>query len=320
MRRPFHPLFWTLAHLGSRIRAHAPKGTEEPTRHLPPLETIWIPTRHGDLRTVVQRPATANGGDRRPPVMVHLHGGGFVNRHPEQDRHIARHLADDLGAIVLLPDYSTAPRAVYPRAEEEVFDLVRWVMTDRRYGWNGERIALSGVSAGAKLAINGCQQLHAAGLSKPSALVLVVPVTDVVDNDRTSAIRRPVIGPFVQRFVGWAYFPEIARRTEILASPRFDPALAQAVPATLVLTAEYDTLAPEADELVGVLRAAGVDVVHHEYPGADHGFIAMKPVETIRDVLRRMADFLGPRLVPPVAGGNIPTRPADRPDPGTRQA
>ncbi len=310
MRRPFHPLFWILAQLGSRIRAHAPRGTEDPTRQLPPLETMWVPTRHGDLRTVLQRPAVPDRTGGRPPVVVHLHGGGFVNRHPEQDRHIARHLADELGAIVLLPDYSTAPRAVYPRAEEEVFDLVGWVMTDQRYGWDGGRIALSGVSAGAKLAINACQQLHAAGLARPSALVLVVPVTDVVDNARTSAIRRPVIGPFFQRFVGWAYFPEIARRAETLASPRFDPTLAQALPATLVLTAEYDTLAPEADELVGVLRAAGVDVTHHEYPGADHGFVATKPVETIRDVLRRMADFLGPRLAsPPIAGG--------MPEPGT---
>lgn len=306
MRRPFHPLFWTLAQIGSRIRAHPPNGVEDPPLHLPPLETVWAPTRHGDVRVVVQRPALATPlppDGALPPVVVHLHGGGFVNRHPEQDRHVARHLAARSGAVVLLPDYSTAPAVRYPRAEQEAADLVRWVVdAGPRYGWDGRRLVLSGVSAGAKLAINACQELSAAGRPKPVALMLVVPVTDVVHHDRTSGIRRPVIGPFFQRFVGWAYFPDIDRRHEVLASPRFDPGLVAALPPTLVLTAEHDTLAPEAAELVEALRADGVDVAAHEYPGLDHGFLSMRPVDVVRDALRRMSDFLATRLEPSTSG------------------
>ena len=150
-RRPFHPLFWMLAQIGSRIRSHPPKGLEEPPLRLPRLETIWVPTRHGDVRVAVQRPSIerplpADGA--LPPVVVHLHGGGFVNRNPEQDRHIARHLAARLGVVVLLPDYSTAPKARYPRAEDETADLVRWVTgAGAHYGWDGGRLVVSGVSA-----------------------------------------------------------------------------------------------------------------------------------------------------------------------------
>lgn len=306
-RRSFAPLFWTLTQLGSRVRAHPPGGVEEEALDVPALRTISVPTRHGDLRVLVQYPGASvtppadpsdrTGPRRAAPVIVHLHGGGFVNRHPEQDRHIARHLAARLGAVVLLPDYSTAPAARYPQAEEETYDLVRWVRTaGRRHGWDGGRLVVSGVSAGAKLTVNACQQLRAAAEPAPVAVMLVVPVVDLVRTDRTSSVRRPAISPFVQRFVGWAYLPDAARRSEPLASPRFDRALGAAVPTALVLTAAHDTLAAEGAALVDTLRAAGVDVTHHEYAGTDHGFIAQKPVSTIRDALGRMVDFLRPLL------------------------
>jgi len=309
-RRTFNPLFWTLAQIGSRARSSAPATVEDPPLQLPELQAVSLPTRHGDVRVLVQRPApsqasaparttssTPVAAPAAAPVVVHLHGGGFVNRDPAQDRHIARHLAAHLGAVVLMPDYDTAPRARYPVAEEEVLDIVRWVTaTGPSHGWDGGRLVLSGVSAGAKLAINACQQLHAAGETPPLALVLVVPVTDVVRTDRTSQIRRPAINARVQRFVAWAYFPDVRRRREALASPRLDPALAAAMPPTLVLTGEHDTLATEGAELVGVLRAGGVTVEHQQYPDADHGFIADEPVATVRDALRTMVSFLRPEL------------------------
>ena len=262
---------------------------------LPP-QAILVPTRHGQVRCVVYRPARSEPGR---PVVVHLHGGGFVNRHPEQDSHIAGYLVADLGVTVVLPDYDTAPKVRYPVAEEEAVDLVRWVRgAGESSGWDGDRLFLSGVSAGAKLAINACQQLHAVGEQRPSALGLVVPVTDVTRTDRISSIARPAIGPFVQRFVGWSYFPETARQREPLASPHFDPALAAAMPPTLVLTAEHDTLAREGADLARTLRDGGVEVVHHEYPGVDHDFIAREPANTARAALVELAAFFRAHLTP----------------------
>jgi acetyl esterase len=239
---------------------------------------------------LIQRPA---GGHEETPVVIHLHGGGFVNRYPEQDLHIARALAADLGATVLLPDYDTAPRVRYPVAEEEMFDIARWVQASSDQGWDVEQLMLSGVSAGAKLAINICQQLHAAHLPLPQAVALVVPVTDMLRTDRTSPIRRPAISPTVLRFSGWAYFPDTARRGEPLASPRLDDMLADCMPPTLILTGEHDSLAADGAELAETLRQAGTLVVHHEFAGADHGFIAGRDVSTIRAALGHMTSFLG---------------------------
>lgn len=296
VRRPLSPLFWALAQVGSRVRAGSPRGLPEPSTPLPATTALQVPTRHGSIRAVVQRPAVDT---EDAPVVLQLHGGGFVNRYPEQDLHIARVMADRLGAVVVLPDYDTGPRVQYPVAEEEAYDVARWLRDEEGAGWSGDRLLLSGVSAGAKLAINVCQQLYVASLPAPAAVALVVPVTDVTRTDRTSDIRRPAISPFVQRFSGWAYFPDAVRQQEPLASPSRDSALPEAMPPTLVLTGGDDTLAPEGAELVARLRNGGVHTEHHVFVGSDHDFVAGRDRAVIVETLDRLTDFFAAQLSRP---------------------
>jgi acetyl esterase len=297
VRRPIRPLFWLLANLGARVRSTPRVAKGLTTVALPDPEEIRVPTRHGVVRAVVQRPSRATTDGSAPPVMVHLHGGGLMNRFPEQDAHIARYVAARLGAVVVLPDYSTAPRVRYPVAEEQAVDLVRWVADHGEpNGWDGSRILLWGISVGGKLAINVCQQLHRAGADRPLAVSLLVPLTDATRTDRTSSIPRPAISPFVQRLVGWAYFPDEDRRREHLASPRFDPTLPAAMPPTLVQVATDDTLAAEGEELARVLTAGDVETVLLSYPGADHGFYAEEPSRRVEQVLAAIVEFCRARL------------------------
>lgn len=300
-RRRFNPAFWVLANLGSRVRYTPPIARSLTTAELPQEASLTIPTRHGALRAVLVRPpASPSRADARPPVVMQLHGGGFLNRYPEQDRYLARYLATGLGAAVVLPDYSTAPKARYPVAEEEVYDVARWLQASgAAHGWDGTRLLLSGISAGAKLAINVCQQIHRHSGARPLAVSLVVPVTDMSRTDRTSPLLRPAINPFVQRLVAWAYFPDAQRRREPLAAPRYDPHLADAMPPTLIQTGEYDTLAPEGAELARVLQAAGVRTVYRQYEQADHGFYSSKPVDRVARMLTEITTFFHAQLDKP---------------------
>ncbi len=300
-RRRFHPAFWALANLGSRVRYTPTIARSLTSAELPQETSLSIPTRHGAVRGVLVRPpASPSRADARTPVVLQLHGGGFLNRYPEQDRHLARYLAADLGAAVVLPDYSTAPQARYPVAEQEMYDVARWVQASgAAHGWDGTRLLLSGISAGSKLAINVCQQIHRDGGARPLAVSLVVPCTDMSRTDRTSAIPRPAINPFVQRLVAWAYFPDVERRREPLAAPRYDPHLAEAMPPTLIQTGEYDTLAPEGAELARVLQDAGVRTVHRQYEHADHGFYSSKPVARVVQMLTEITTFFHAQLDEP---------------------
>ncbi len=260
--RPFQPLFWSLAQLGSRIRPRrrpvsppGSSGSRHPRRSAFPLGTArcgsscngpsserQCPGRDAHARRRVREPLPGAGPPHRPAP------GRRVGRDGRSAR--LRHGAS--GAV--------------PVAEEQMLDVARWVQTGAGQDWDGAALALSGVSAGAKLAIDVCQQLHAAGLPGPQAIALVVPVIDVTRTDRTSSIRRPAISPLVQRFVGWAYFPDVARRREPPASPLFDDTLAGVLPPTLILTGADDTLAPEGAALAAALRAAGTSVEHTRVP------------------------------------------------------
>ncbi len=63
--------------------------------------------------------------ERRPPLHIETHGGGFVSRNVHEDAHICRFLASDVGCVVLSIDYHCAPQVTFPVAEEECFDVLR---------------------------------------------------------------------------------------------------------------------------------------------------------------------------------------------------
>lgn len=299
MSRPLHPAFWAMAQLGSRVRL-----TPRALRRLPHARgaaptAVVVPTRHGPVRALVLQPRPGPGP---VPVVLHLHGGGFVNRYPEQDLPLARHLVAELGVGVVLPDYGTAPRVRYPVPEQQVADVAQWICERAaERGWDPEQLVVSGISAGAKLAVGTCQERHARGLPRPAAACLTVPVLDLTRADRTSPARRPAISPFVQRFAQWAHVPDPARRAEPLASPALDEHLADAMPPTLVLTAELDTLAGDGAHLARTLTAGGVPVEHHEVAGADHG---MYSDDHALGLLRTTTDFLARHLPGAAAPGD----------------
>ncbi|MBM6405777.1 alpha/beta hydrolase [Phycicoccus sp. CSK15P-2] len=296
-RRTFRPHYWALAQLGSRIRYTPPIARRLTQGELFDESVIQIPTRRGHVRAVVVRPPRIDPVRAAPPVVVHLHGGGFLNRYPEQDIHLARYLCAQLRAVMVLPDYSTAPAVRYPLAEEQMYDAATWVQDSGvEHGWGGTRLFLSGISAGAKLAINICQQIRDHGGRPPTAASLIVPVTHMTRTDRTSPAARPAINPFVQRLVAWAYFPDEERRAEPLAAPRNDTHLAAAMPPTIIQTAALDTLAPEGRELAETLSAAGVTTAFTERPDSDHGYYSSKPADRVRTMLDDVVDFFSSRV------------------------
>ncbi len=255
-------------------------------------ETVTVPTRHGPVRCLLYRPPTGTGP--RPPVHVQLHGGAFIVRSPEQDDHVCRYLASDVGAAVLVPDYDTAPKVAYPVAEHQAYDVAAWAHAHgAEQGWDGGRLSVGGYSAGAKLAINVVQQARDAGAFLPVALAVGYGVTDVgLDpHARTSPKRRPAIGPRLLRLVQHVYFPDPATRAEPLASPALAPDLA-GFPPTLVTTGGLDSLEADGRIFAEKLRATGADVTYHCFPDVDHGYTHKRPVETAREAITGLGDHL----------------------------
>lgn len=264
--------------MSPRVKAPALNLT---TRTLRPPEVVRVPTRHGRVRCYVQRPhpdAVLAVGTSRPPVYINFHGGGFILTNPRMDDTLVGFIAAEVGAVVVNVDYATAPQVRYPVGEEQAYDVLCWAAQGGDLmGWDGNRIGIGGGSAGAKLALAALQLARSNGGPTTRAAVLVVPPVDVTipPEQLTSALAKPMVDVALWRAVQGTYFVEAARRAEPLASPALDADLKAALPPTLILAAEYDTLTPTIDQLVARLIAEDAALTYRKLAGVDHGSLAL---------------------------------------------
>jgi acetyl esterase len=83
------------------------------------------------------------------PVIVFVHGGGFVRGDKGQRENVGWHFARQ-GVVTVLPNYRLAPESRWPSGPQDVVAVWRWLRTHAdRYGGNPEQIFLMGESAGA---------------------------------------------------------------------------------------------------------------------------------------------------------------------------
>jgi acetyl esterase len=259
---------------------------------------LSIPTRHGEVRALVYRPAdediaATRAAGQRPPVHLITHGGGFILRMPKQEDNVARYLASEIGAYVVIPDFDTAPKVRHPVSEEQAYDAYVWVHEHGPvHGWDGDRLSVGGPSSGGQVAFSVVAQALDAGGFVPVAVSSEFGVADLSlpDEQRTSPKARPVVPRRLMRLVRETYFVG-ADLTDPLASPARHPRLAE-FPPTLVMTAELDTLRNEMNELAADMSRRGVQVTHREFAGVDHGFTHAKPVEVAREALWLLGEHL----------------------------
>lgn len=83
------------------------------------------------------------------PVVVFLHGGGFVRGNKEHRANIGWYLAQQ-GFVTVMPNYRLAPESKWPCGPEDVVGVWRWVQEHgAAYGGNPDGVVLMGESAGA---------------------------------------------------------------------------------------------------------------------------------------------------------------------------
>jgi acetyl esterase len=268
------------------------------TKRIAKPSRIVIPTRHGDVRALVYSPTATDieasvASGRRPPVHLIAHGGAFIVRFPQSEDNVARYLASEIGAYIVVPDYDTAPQVHFPVSEQQTYDVFRWVHERAaEMGWDGERVSVGGESAGGKLAINVALQAIDDGWFLPVAVSAEYGCADMSlpDSARTSAKDKPVVAPALMELVRKTYFAGVDP-TDVLASPSRHPRLAE-LPPTLILTGALDTLRHEMHALADDLATRGVEVTRREFPGVDHGFTHAKPVEVAREAIQLIGEHL----------------------------
>ena len=119
-RPPFHSMSPADARLAYRV---PPKCWSRRVRPWPGWRTLSVPAADGT--PLPARLYAASSG--RLPVMLYLHGGGFVIGNLETHDSLCRQLALRSGGAVLALDYRLAPEHRFPTAVDDAFAALRWL-------------------------------------------------------------------------------------------------------------------------------------------------------------------------------------------------
>lgn len=232
---------------------------------------IWLPIRGRRMQLRFHRPSH----DPNLPVLIYLHGGGWVWGSIDTHDRLMRSYAAASGCAVLGPDYALSPEAVFPQALEESAAVLRHVATrGAELGLDGSRIILGGDSAGANIAAG--LALLEAERPDPVKLAGLLLNYGVFDHDLTTPSYREFADGYglthaKMRFYWDAYCPDAVARASPFASPlRGDLSV---LPPTLLHIAELDVLAAENLAFAEKLRQAGVSLEMQTFPGTVHGFL-----------------------------------------------
>lgn len=211
------------------------------------------------------------------PLLVFIHGGGWVFGTLDTHDPLCRALAAAAEIAVLSLEYPRAPEHRYPTALDTVRAAVVTAVAEAgTLGIDAGRIAVGGDSAGGNLSAALCLATRDEGGPAIAHQLLLYPV---IDNDFTrasyveNASGYMLSSEMMQWF--WAqYLGDAGRAAGPLATPIRADSLA-GLPSATIVTAEFDPLRDEGIAYAERLKAAGVAVTHDHFPGVIHGFASM---------------------------------------------
>lgn len=268
-------------------------------------QVLALPGRRLPVR--VHRPVRAPGagGDGRAtalPLVLHVHGGGFVGTAVQSDWVNSR-LAARLPALVVSVEHRLlAPGTALSAAADDGWDaLDHLVRHAADWGIDPARIAVFGESCGGLITALAAIRAERAGL-RLRAQVLVNPLTDVTGTmfDHPSVTRHadsPTLTLPQLRLLERLAVP--AGTDPRALSPLYAGDLSGLAPA-LVVVPTHDPLADHGRRYAERLRGAGTPARLTEYPEATHAFLSMPAVVPQAEVARaEITGFLRDALALP---------------------
>ena len=217
------------------------------------------------------RPLTRSVFEGPMPLVVFMHGGGWVIGDLETHDEFARAFAS-LPAVVLSVDYRLAPEHPFPAAHDDCWEAVEMAATMiEEKQVNADRIVVAGDSAGGLLAAAmAVRARDTAGAPAIAAQVAVDPAMDPAMDSTSHAERAEGYGltASTMRWFYDAYAPGDGFSPLELEDLRD-------LPPAVVATAGYDLLADDGLTYARRLREAGVPTTDLHFPDLIHGFFGM---------------------------------------------
>jgi acetyl esterase/lipase len=236
------------------------------------IAELYLPARGGPVRARLYR--VRGGGPA--PLLLWLHGGGFVGGTVTDLDAACSGLAHRAGATVVSLEYRLAPEHPFPEYHDDVTVAWRWAVEHAaELGADPARVAVGGDSAGATLSIGVANEAARGEVPPPALQVLIYPATDGTET-RTRSQELFTDGFFLtSALIDWYsghHWPDDGDPRDPRRSPLLIDDLSGNAPA-LVVTAGFDPLRDEGEAYARRLREAGVPVVLRRFESLFHGFL-----------------------------------------------
>jgi acetyl esterase len=200
---------------------------------------------------------------KKDSLVVFFHSGGFVGGGLDEADEFLRHMScGAANQLVLASSYTLATERPFPAAVEDAHAVLCWTRKNKaKLGWNGKRLVVAGIEAGANLAAVCALMSRDRGGPELAGQILIMPMLDPglstcsMREVKLDADMAGVADTCAASYRG--YLPNGADRTHPYASPLQSSRLKNLPPA-LILSAEEDPLRDEAEQYAAKLSAAGV--------------------------------------------------------------
>jgi monoterpene epsilon-lactone hydrolase len=262
---------------------------------LPPdPDTRWEATDLGGIGGPRSEWQWSDGvGDER--IVLYLHGGGYVVGGPPTWRQFGGRLSRAANVRLLNFDYRLAPEHPFPAAVDDALAAYRRL---RANGWEAERIALGGDSAGGALGISLMVAMRDAGEPLPAGHMSLCPWADLTNGaeslgDPAVADPNPELAALADAMAENYLQGQDPRHP--LASPLFADLTGLAP--VLVEISGRDGIRADGRRLAAALEQAGVETTSFEAEGGIHGYHMFAPeTPEARAGITRLAGFLDAQL------------------------
>jgi acetyl esterase len=237
--------------------------------------TVWSPV--GEFKVRVVRPKGLAGP---LPVVIYMHGGGWIIGSWITHDLLTRRLAVGANAAVAFVEYSLAPEAKYPVQIEQCYATAQWIKEQGAAGgFDTGRIAVAGDSAGGNMATVLTLMAKQRGDVHFVHQSLYYPMTDALAEE-TESMRTYKDGPYGSAAgAAWfwsSYLADRASRSDLLVSPlqaTLDDL--EGLPPALVIVDENDVLRDQGEAYADKLREAGVPTTSVLFNGTIHDFMRL---------------------------------------------
>ncbi len=235
------------------------------------------------------------------PVILWIHGGGYVGGSKDSRQDYAMALAD-AGYVVANIDYSLAPESLYPGPVKQANEALAFLQHQAsEYGGDMKRVFIGGDSAGAQIASQVVALLSNEKLAKDMAIEPAISTDQLrgalllcglYNLDTVRATAFPNIELFLSAYTGSEPFESFSNLDELSTVQHVNANF----PPAFITVGDADPFVSQSTELVEVLHENNVQVHSVFFEGTQknlkHEYQYDLSTDDARETLEKTIDFL----------------------------